>query len=49
MTARLVTRLPLRTRARLRAEYRIDGIGARLVEHGHSWAAEWLWRTCRML
>lgn len=49
MSVRLVTQLPLRTRARLRTEHHIDGLGAWLAGHGHSRAAEWLWRACRMI
>lgn len=35
--------------ARLRAEYRIDTIGAWLCDHHCVWAAELLWKACRML
>lgn len=44
----LSPRLPLATRARLRFEHLIDGIGGWLAGHGHSRAAIWLWRACRM-
>ena len=41
-------RLPLHTRLRLRAVYRIDQLASRLAETGHFRAAEWLWRVCRL-
>lgn len=44
----LSPRLPLSTRARLRAEHRIDEAAGWLVEHGHCRAAELLWRVCHM-
>lgn len=40
--------LPARTRARLAVQRRIDRLGAWLCGHGHSQAAELLWRACRM-
>lgn len=45
----LSPRLPLRTRARLLVERPIDRLACWLVEHGHTWAAEWMWRACRMI
>lgn len=45
----LYPRLPATVRLRLRAEHRIDGIAARLVDRGHLRAAGILWRACRML
>jgi hypothetical protein len=44
----LSPRLPYRTRARLRVQERIDGVGGWLAGHGYPGAAEWLWRACRM-
>jgi hypothetical protein len=41
--------LPLRSRVRLHLVRRIDHLGARLVEHGHVPAAEWMWHACRLL
>ncbi|MFE2967554.1 hypothetical protein ACFXKC_28550 [Streptomyces sp. NPDC059340] len=41
-------RLPLRTRMRLHAEHRIDGVSGWLAGHGHCRTAEWLWRACGM-
>lgn len=45
----LSPRLPLAVRARLRAEYHIDGVAAWLIERRHFRAAMWMWRACRML
>jgi hypothetical protein len=45
----LSPRLPYRTRARLRAEHHLTAVGAWLIDHGHTGAAERLWRACRML
>ncbi|WP_265560800.1 hypothetical protein [Streptomyces hygroscopicus] len=44
----LSPRLPLRTRARLWVQQRIDGAAGWLAGHGHPGVAERLWRACRM-
>lgn len=44
----LASHLPLRARARLRAESHIDGAAGWLAGHRCSWAAILLWRACGM-
>ena len=41
-------RLPLTRRARLRAEYHIDGTAYWLIVRRRFRVAVWLWRVCRM-
>lgn len=40
--------LPRRVWARLTVQGWITTLGCWLVEHGHTEAAVWLWRVCRM-
>lgn len=49
MTVRLLTPLPARVRLRLHAAQCIDRVGAWLCGHGHTRAAERMWRACRMI
>ncbi|MFJ8538140.1 hypothetical protein [Streptomyces sp. NPDC093591] len=44
----LSPRLPLATRARLRAERRVDGAAYWLIVHGFNRAAVRLWKACGM-
>ena len=44
----LFPRLPLTTRARLRAGWHVDRTGAWLCGHRCTWLARWLWKVCGM-